>query len=51
MVSILMAAFLPLSFAGEKVYDIKAILNKFDDLWRGDSSSSQMTMYIKTRNW
>lgn len=34
-----------------KDVDIKAILDKFDDLWRGDSSTSQITMNIKTKHW
>lgn len=35
---------------GEKI-DVKAILDKFDDLWRGESSESKMTMNIKTAHW
>jgi len=28
-----------------------AIMNHVDDLWRGDSSKSEMTMHVKTNRW
>ncbi len=35
----------------EKAIDVKAVLDKFDDLWRGDSSEAKITMNIKTKHW
>lgn len=31
--------------------DVKAVLDRFDDLWRGRSSKAQITMQIKTKHW
>ncbi len=43
----------PAQPAGDKVKDInvKDVLDKFDDLWRGDSSDALITMNIKTKHW
>ena len=48
---VLIWAALPSPVSAAKSNDLNEILNRIDDLYRGDSSSGKMTMTVVTEHW